>query len=199
MRPKALRPGCSEFRRHVVEAPRYENSRLHKIHEAELRAANTRGVFEHALEHRLQIAGRPADDAQHLRRRGLLLQGFRSSRVLACTSSNSRTLPIAITAWSAKVCSSAICLSLNGRDFGAREARSRRCSRLRAAAARLRTVRTLPIACDNSRRSREIVAFGRENRAHAPATRSMTARPAVQSRLIGYESPDDRNRARDAR
>ena len=38
-----------------------------------------------------------------------------SSRVRACTSSNSRTLPIAITAWSAKVCSRAICLSLNGR------------------------------------------------------------------------------------
>ena len=37
-----------------------------------------------------------------------------SSRVRACTSSNSRTFSIAITAWSAKVVSSSICLSVNG-------------------------------------------------------------------------------------
>ena len=38
-----------------------------------------------------------------------------SSRVRACTSSNSRTFSIAITAWSAKVSTSSICLSVNGR------------------------------------------------------------------------------------
>ena len=38
-----------------------------------------------------------------------------SSRVRACTSSNSRTFSIAITAWSAKVVTSSICLSVNGR------------------------------------------------------------------------------------
>ena len=38
-----------------------------------------------------------------------------SSRVRACTSSNSRTFSIAITAWSAKVVTSSICLALNGR------------------------------------------------------------------------------------
>ena len=32
----------------------------------------------------------------------------------ACTSSNSRTFSIAITAWSAKVVTSSICLSVNG-------------------------------------------------------------------------------------
>jgi hypothetical protein len=38
-----------------------------------------------------------------------------SSRVRAWTSSNSRTFSIAITAWSAKVVSNSICLSVNGR------------------------------------------------------------------------------------
>ena len=33
----------------------------------------------------------------------------------ACTSSNSRTFSIAITAWSAKVVTNSICLSVNGK------------------------------------------------------------------------------------
>src|SRR5262245_32599803 len=37
-----------------------------------------------------------------------------SSCVRACTSSNSRTFSIAITAWSAKVSTNSICLSVNG-------------------------------------------------------------------------------------
>ena len=37
-----------------------------------------------------------------------------SSRVRACTSSNSRAFSIAITAWSAKVVTSSICLSVKG-------------------------------------------------------------------------------------
>ena len=37
-----------------------------------------------------------------------------NSRVRACTSSNSRTFSIAIAAWSAKVVTSSICLSVNG-------------------------------------------------------------------------------------
>ncbi len=40
---------------------------------------------------------------------------FASSRVRASTLSNSRTFSIAITAWSAKVETSSICLSVNGR------------------------------------------------------------------------------------
>ena len=43
-----------------------------------------------------------------------------SSRVRACTSSNSRTFSIAITAWSAKVVTSSICLSVNGTHLLAR-------------------------------------------------------------------------------
>ena len=38
-----------------------------------------------------------------------------SSRVRCCSASNSRTFSIAITAWSAKVSTSLICLSVNGR------------------------------------------------------------------------------------
>ena len=38
-----------------------------------------------------------------------------SSRVRACTSSNRRAVSIAITAWSAKVVTNSICLSVNGR------------------------------------------------------------------------------------
>jgi hypothetical protein len=37
-----------------------------------------------------------------------------SSRVLACTSSNSRAFSMAISAWSAKVVTSSICFSVNG-------------------------------------------------------------------------------------
>ena len=40
---------------------------------------------------------------------------FASSRVRASTLSNRRTFSIAITAWSAKVVTSSICLSVNGR------------------------------------------------------------------------------------
>src|SRR5499427_5857706 len=39
---------------------------------------------------------------------------WKSSRERACTSSNSRSFSIAITAWRAKVVNSAICLSANG-------------------------------------------------------------------------------------
>ena len=40
---------------------------------------------------------------------------FASSRVRASTLSNRRTFSIAITAWSANVVRSSICLSVNGR------------------------------------------------------------------------------------
>ena len=41
-----------------------------------------------------------------------------SSRLRASSSVNSRAFSIAITAWSAKVWSSAICWSVNGRGLG---------------------------------------------------------------------------------
>ena len=61
-------------------------------------------------------AGELADDLQHLRLVAVCCSSASdSSRVRACTSSNSRTFSIAITAWSAKVVTSSICLSVNGR------------------------------------------------------------------------------------
>ena len=44
-----------------------------------------------------------------------------SWRLLSWISSNSRTFSIAITAWSAKVVTSSICLSVNGRTVPARQ------------------------------------------------------------------------------
>src|SRR6516225_4707780 len=40
---------------------------------SKLGLADTSRIFQHGLEHWLQFAGRRADDAQHLRGRGLLL------------------------------------------------------------------------------------------------------------------------------
>ena len=70
---------------------------------------------DECLEHHLQIKGRAADDLKHVCGGSLLLERLAKSRVRACTSSNSRTFSIAITAWSAKVVTSSICLSVNGR------------------------------------------------------------------------------------
>ena len=65
-------------------------------------------LFEHRVEHRREVAGRGVDDLQ-------------TSAVAVCCSSASRVsvisraFSIAITACAAKFCSSAICLSENGR------------------------------------------------------------------------------------
>src|SRR5262245_58389899 len=82
---------------------------------AELGFAQARRVRQHGVKHGLQFAGRTRNDPQHLRGRGLLLQRLAEIAVRACTSSNSRTFSIAITAWSANVVASSICLSVNGR------------------------------------------------------------------------------------
>ena len=47
-----------------------------------------------------------------------MLQGLPNSALRSCNSLNSRTFSMAITAWSAKVLRSAICLSLKGRSPG---------------------------------------------------------------------------------
>ena len=65
--------------------------------------------FDQRVEHRLQIEGRAADDLEHVGGGGLLLQ--RSAR----SSLSSRVFSIAMTAWSAKLLTSSICLSVNGR------------------------------------------------------------------------------------
>ena len=75
--------------------------------------AQLRRRFDQRVEHRLQVEGRAADDLEHVGGGGLLLQDSQIS-VRACTSSNNRMFSMAITAWSAKVVTSSICLSVNG-------------------------------------------------------------------------------------
>ena len=71
------------------------------------------GAGHDRVEYRLDIRLRAADDAQDVAGRGLLSSAVVSSRLLACSSVNRRTFSIAMTAWSAKVCSSAISSSVN--------------------------------------------------------------------------------------
>ena len=78
-----------------------------------LRLTKARGGLDDCLE--APVAAATATRLMTLKnvaRRGLVFERFLSSRVRACTSSNSRTFSIAITAWSAKVCKSSICLSV---------------------------------------------------------------------------------------
>ena len=87
---------------------------------AKLGVADPYSFLQHDRKHRIDIAGRAADDLEHLRCRRLLLQRLGESRALRCCSaSNSRVFSIAITAWSAKVSTSSICLSVNGRTAAA--------------------------------------------------------------------------------
>ena len=44
------------------------------IQSSELGLAESSGILQHGLKDRLQLPGRTADDTQHLRGRGLLLQ-----------------------------------------------------------------------------------------------------------------------------
>ena len=62
------------------------------------RLAKPRPRSPACVEHRLQIERRAADHLEHLGGRRLLLERFGSSLVRACTSSNSRTFSMAITA-----------------------------------------------------------------------------------------------------
>ena len=78
----------------------------------ELRGARHDGV-EHAVRSSVELTA-----WLDLAQRGQLLHRAGQLRVRACSSENSRTFSIAITAWSAKVCTSSICLSVNGRRRG---------------------------------------------------------------------------------
>jgi hypothetical protein len=59
--------------RHAESRDHSHGAVLEPEHGTEIRLANTRGALQHGFEHRLQLAGRRTDDAQHIRRRGLLL------------------------------------------------------------------------------------------------------------------------------
>ena len=69
-----------------------------------------------ACKYRLKIAGRAADNLRALPRSPSAAPTTRLVRVVRCCSaSNSRVFSMAITAWSAKVSTNLICLSVNGR------------------------------------------------------------------------------------
>jgi hypothetical protein len=60
----------------TVNRDRADPTRLAQEQISGIRLADTVGVVEHGLKYWLQIAGRTADNLQHLAGRGLLLQGF---------------------------------------------------------------------------------------------------------------------------
>ena len=92
----------SELRRHV------ERLAVEAKQGAEFGLADARGVLQHGLEDRLQLAG---DE----------LMTRSTSAVAVCCSSDcrnslsSRVFSMAMTAWAAKFVSNSICLSVNGR------------------------------------------------------------------------------------
>ena len=68
----------------------------------------SRGILSHRVQNWLHISWGASDNAQDFTSCGLLLQDSLSFW-------NSRTFSIAMTAWSAKVSSSLICVGVNGR------------------------------------------------------------------------------------
>ena len=64
----------SKSGRTIVHRTGVQHAVVMKIQRAELGVADTRGILQHGLENRLQIAGRLTDDAQHICRGRLLLQ-----------------------------------------------------------------------------------------------------------------------------
>ena len=77
--------------------------------------AQTCRRLDQRVEHLRQIECRAADDLEHIGGGGLLLQRFRKLTRALLSASNSRVFSMAITAWSAKVSTSSICFSVNGR------------------------------------------------------------------------------------
>ena len=96
-------------------SPRNRNVPLAESQHHVINPTNPRGALDDGVEDRLHIRGRAADDAEHLGRRGLMLQGLAQLRVALPSSLNKRTFSMAITAWSAKVSRSLICFRVNGR------------------------------------------------------------------------------------
>ena len=72
-------------------------------------------ALDDGVKDRLHVCRRAADDAEHLGRRRLMLQGLAQFCIALANSLNRRTFSMAITAWSAKVLRRAICLSVKGR------------------------------------------------------------------------------------
>ena len=104
------------FRR-GVRAPRckVEEVDVEANHSAEFPLAHDGSHLQHRLEYGSKFTRRMSDHAQDLGGRRLLPSASLSSPCAACTSSNSRAFSMAMTAWSAKVSTSSICLSVNAR------------------------------------------------------------------------------------
>ena len=73
------------------------------------RIAQPGGALGDGVEHGLDVGRRSRDHPQDLAGRGLLLERFGQVALRVSSSLNRRTFSMAITAWSAKVCSSSIC------------------------------------------------------------------------------------------
>ena len=101
-------------RRQAVHRDRAETVALGKPQNAELGAADARGIVQHGLNTGSSSPGELEMTRSTSEVAVCCSSASESSRVRACTSSNSRTFSIAITAWSAKVWTSSICLSANG-------------------------------------------------------------------------------------
>ena len=71
--PEEFRKG----RRRIDQRSRVEEFPIKPEQCTELGLADTGGVLQHGLKHGLQLARRSADNLQHLRGRGLLLQRLR--------------------------------------------------------------------------------------------------------------------------
>src|SRR6516162_1135257 len=69
-----LRARLAVGRRRVVRGNHAEGVRFAEIQRAELGVTGAHGIFQHGLEHRLQLARRARNDAQHFRGSGLLFQ-----------------------------------------------------------------------------------------------------------------------------
>ena len=84
-----------------------------EVKDAELGLANARRVFQHGLEHGLEVARRARDDLQHLGGRGLPLQR------LAQLVEQPRVLD-GDDGLAGEILTSSICLSVNGVPLGDR-------------------------------------------------------------------------------
>ena len=115
--PKGIESCC----RQIVVCDEMEAFSVELEHRAEETVAQLDRAADDRVKHGLDVGWRAADHPEDLARGGLLLQrlghlrvGLVSARFFSSSSVNSRTFSIAITAWSAKVSQSAICLSVNG-------------------------------------------------------------------------------------
>src|SRR5262249_40152113 len=80
-----------------------------------IRAAKASRRLGERVEHRLQIEGRAADDLEHVGGGSLLLQRF-GELARACLHVVEQPHVLdRVAAWSPKVLTSSICLSVNGR------------------------------------------------------------------------------------